>query len=141
MAEAIARQAYSLAYYHTYAAHTTEELATLSDRLVRMAPGKASKVFYGLSGSDANETQAKLVWYYNNLRGQPKKKKIISRERGYHGCSVISGSMTGMSFYHDHMDLPFPGFFIRARRITIGALNRARRKRTFLAGEQPSSNS
>lgn len=109
VAEAIARQAYNLAYYHTYAAHTTEELAKLSDRLVRMAPGKPSKVFFGLSGSDANETQAKLVWYYNNLRGLPRKKKIISRERGYHGCSVISGSMTGMSFYHDHMDLPFPG--------------------------------
>ncbi|MGY8681557.1 aminotransferase [Bradyrhizobium sp. UFLA05-153] len=109
VAEAIARQAYNLAYYHTYAAHTTGELATLADRLVRMAPGKASKVFFGLSGSDANETQAKLVWYYNNLRGRPKKKKIISRERGYHGCSVISGSMTGMSFYHDYMDLPFPG--------------------------------
>ncbi|MCK1493560.1 aminotransferase class III-fold pyridoxal phosphate-dependent enzyme [Bradyrhizobium sp. 180] len=109
VAAAIARQAYQLAYYHTYAAHTTEELATLSDRLVRMAPGKASKVFFGVSGSDANETQAKLVWYYNNLRGFPKKKKIISRERGYHGCSVFSGSMTGISFYHDHMDLPFPG--------------------------------
>ncbi|MCK1509363.1 aminotransferase [Bradyrhizobium sp. 18] len=109
VAEAIARQAYKLAYYHTYAAHTTEELAALSARLVRMAPGKPSKVFYGLSGSDANETQAKLVWYYNNLRGLPKKKKIISRERGYHGCSVISGSMTGMSFYHDHMDLPISG--------------------------------
>ncbi|WP_038937104.1 aminotransferase [Bradyrhizobium japonicum] len=109
VAEAIARQAYKLAYYHTYAAHTTDELAKLANRLVRMAPGKPSKVFFGLSGSDANETQAKLVWYYNNLRGHPKKKKIISRERGYHGCSVISGSMTGMSFYHNHMDLPFPG--------------------------------
>ena len=108
VAEAIARQAHKLAYYHTYAAHTTEELAKLSQRLVEMSPGNASKVFYGLSGSDANETQAKLVWYYNNLRGQPRKKKIISRERGYHGCSVISGSMTGMSFYHNYMDLPLP---------------------------------
>ena len=109
VAEAIAQQAYKMAYYHTYAAHTTEALATLSDRLVRMAPGKPSKVFYGLSGSDANETQAKLVWYYNNLRGQPKKTKIISRQRGYHGCSVIAGSMTGMSFFHDNMNLPVPG--------------------------------
>ncbi|MFK4719207.1 L-2,4-diaminobutyrate transaminase [Bradyrhizobium niftali] len=106
VAEAISRQAYRLAYYHCYAAHTTDELAILSDRLVKMAPGRMSKVFYGMSGSDANETQAKLVWYYNNLRGKPNKKKIISRERGYHGCSVVSGSMTGMTFYHDHMDLP-----------------------------------
>src|SRR5579871_3801634 len=73
-----------------------------------MAPGRMSKVFYGLSGSDANETQAKLVWYYHNLRGQPRKKKIISRERGYHGSSVMSGSMTGIGFYHEHMDLPLP---------------------------------
>lgn len=109
VAEAIARQAYKLAYYHSYAAHTTEELARLSDRLIRMAPGRMSKVFYGLSGSDANETQAKIVWYYNNLRGKTRKKKIIARERGYHGCSVVSGSMTGMSFYHDHMDLPVSG--------------------------------
>jgi L-2,4-diaminobutyrate transaminase len=109
VAEAISRQAHALAYYHSYAAHTTEELAVLGQRLVRMAPGRMSKVFFGLSGSDANETQAKLVWYYNNLRGRPKKKKIISRERGYHGCSVLAGSMTGMSFYHDHMDLPLPG--------------------------------
>ncbi|KJF67855.1 aspartate aminotransferase family protein [Rhizobium nepotum] len=109
VAEAISRQAYRLAYYHSYAAHTTDELAILSDRLVKMAPGKMSKVFYGMSGSDANETQAKLVWYYNNLRGKPNKKKIISRERGYHGCSVVAGSMTGMSFYHDHMDLPRAG--------------------------------
>lgn len=109
VAEAISRQAYRLAYYHSYAAHTTDELATLSARLVKMAPGRMSKIFYGMSGSDANETQAKLVWYYNNLRGLPNKKKIISRQRGYHGCSVVSGSMTGMSFYHDHMDLPLPG--------------------------------
>ncbi|MCB1497569.1 MAG: aminotransferase class III-fold pyridoxal phosphate-dependent enzyme [Bauldia sp.] len=108
VAEAISRQAHRLAYYHSYAAHTTDELAILSDRLVRMAPGRMSKVFYGMSGSDANETQAKLVWYYNTLRGKPNKKIIISRERGYHGCTVMAGSMTGMSFYHDHMGLPLP---------------------------------
>lgn len=109
VAEAISRQAHRLAYYHTYAGHTTDELARLSARLVAMAPGRMSKVFYGMSGSDANETQAKLVWYYNDLRGQPNKKKIIARQRGYHGCTVMAGSMTGMSFYHDHMGLPLPG--------------------------------
>jgi L-2,4-diaminobutyrate transaminase len=109
VAEAISRQAHRLAFYHSYAGNTTDELAILSDRLVRMAPGRMSKVFYGMSGSDANETQAKLVWYYHNLLGRPKKKKIISRQRGYHGCTVMAGSMTGMNFYHDHMDLPYSG--------------------------------
>ena len=106
VADAISRQAHELAYYHCYAGHTTRELARLSQRLVDLAPGDMHKVFYGLSGSDANETQAKLVWHYHNLIGKPGKKKIIARERGYHGCSVVSGSMTGMNFYHAHMDLP-----------------------------------
>ncbi|MFT5258985.1 MAG: L-2,4-diaminobutyrate transaminase [Saprospiraceae bacterium] len=106
VAEAISKQAHQLAYYHSYAGHTTKALARLSHRLIKKSPFNKGKVFYGLSGSDANETQAKLVWHYHNLIGKPKKKKIIARERGYHGCSVVSGSMTGMSFYHDHMDLP-----------------------------------
>jgi L-2,4-diaminobutyrate transaminase len=110
VSDAIARQARELAYYHSYAGHTTAELATLAHRIVRMAPGQMSKVFFGLSGSDANETQVKLVWYYNNLLGRPQKKKVITRERGYHGCSIVSGSLTGMSFYHEHMDLPVSGF-------------------------------
>lgn len=106
VADAIAAQAHQLAYYHCYAGHTTRGLARLSQRLVELAPGGMRKVFYGLSGSDANETQAKLVWHFHNLIGKPEKKKIIARERGYHGCSVVSGSMTGMNFYHAHMDLP-----------------------------------
>jgi L-2,4-diaminobutyrate transaminase len=108
VAEAISRQAHKLAYFHTYAGHSTEELIRLSDRLVRMAPGKPSKVFYGTSGSDANETQVKLVWYYHNLLGKPKKKRIIARERAYHGNTVMSGSLTGLSLYHSLMDLPVP---------------------------------
>ena len=106
VADAISEQAHRLAYYHSYAGHTTRALARLSRRLIDLAPDNMRKVFYGLSGSDANETQAKLVWHYHNLIGKPNKKKIIARERGYHGCSVVSGSMTGMNFYHAHMDLP-----------------------------------
>jgi L-2,4-diaminobutyrate transaminase len=110
VADAISRQAHKLAYFHTYAGHSTDELIRLSDRLIQMAPTRAGKpmkrVFYGTSGSDANETNAKLVWYYHNLIGKPRKKRIIARERGYHGNSVMAGSMTGLNFYHNFMDLP-----------------------------------
>ena len=109
VADALSKQAHKLAFGHSYAGQTTEQLARLSGRLVSMAPGKMSKVFYGCSGSDANETNVKLVWYYNNLRGKHAKKKIIARDRGYHGCSIVSGSLTGMNFYHAHMDLPVGG--------------------------------
>jgi L-2,4-diaminobutyrate transaminase len=104
--EAITRQANELAYYHTYAGHTSERLIQLSARLVAMAPGEMRRAFYGVSGSDANETQVKLAWYYNNVLGRPKKKKVISRERSYHGCSIAAGSLTGLSFYHEGFDLP-----------------------------------
>jgi L-2,4-diaminobutyrate transaminase len=109
VADAIYEQAKKLAFYQTYAAHSTESLIRLSDRLVSMVPGRPSRVFYGLSGSDANETQVKLVWYYNNVLGRPRKKKIIARDRGYHGASILSGSLTGMSFYHTAFDLPVSG--------------------------------
>lgn len=109
VAEAIAEQAHRLAYYHVYASHSNLPLIRLSERLVGMAPGGMSKVFYGLSGSDANETNVKIVWYYHNLLGNPKRRKIISRERGYHGCTVMAGSLTGLSYYHDLMGIPVPG--------------------------------
>jgi L-2,4-diaminobutyrate transaminase len=65
-----------------------------------------SKVYFGLSGSDANETNIKLVWYYNNVLGRPEKKKIISRWRGYHGSGLMTGSLTGLKLFHDQFDLP-----------------------------------
>jgi L-2,4-diaminobutyrate transaminase len=110
VADAIARQAHKLAYFHTYAGHSTEELIRLSGRLLKIAPacygGRMQRVFYGTSGSDANETQAKLVWFYHNLIGKPRKKRIIARERAYHGNTVMAGSMTGLNLYHNFMDLP-----------------------------------
>jgi L-2,4-diaminobutyrate transaminase len=108
MAEAIRAQASKLPYFHAFSSMGTELPALLSERLIGMAPVPMSKVFYGNSGSDANDTQAKLVWYYNNVLGRPLKKKIISRRRGYHGVTVMSGGMTGLKNLHDGFDLPLP---------------------------------
>jgi len=105
---AISAQAEKLAFYHAYVGHSHEPMIRLSERLIRMAPAGMSKVYYGSSGSDANETHAKLVWYYNNILGRPAKKKIIARHRGYHGSSVTSGSMTGLPVFHNAFDLPIP---------------------------------
>lgn len=105
---AISEQAEKLAFYHAYVGHSHEPVIRLSERLIRMAPKGMSKVYYGSSGSDANETQTKLVWYYNNMLGRPEKKKIIARHRAYHGSSVASGSMTGLPVFHEAFDLPIP---------------------------------
>ncbi|TCO70283.1 aminotransferase [Rhodovulum euryhalinum] len=106
IAEAIAAQARELAYYHAYVGHGTEAAITLAKMVMDRAPGHMSKVYFGLSGSDANETNVKLVWYYNNILGRPEKKKIISRWRGYHGSGLVTGSMTGLTVFHNKFDLP-----------------------------------
>jgi L-2,4-diaminobutyrate transaminase len=106
IADAIHREALKLAYYHAYAGHTNEPVIELSRRVLAMAPKGMQRIYYGLSGSDANETQLKLVWYYNNVLGRPAKKKIISRWRGYHGGTVMSGSLTGLEVFHKAFDLP-----------------------------------
>ncbi|MEQ8357670.1 MAG: aspartate aminotransferase family protein [Kiloniellaceae bacterium] len=107
IAKAIAKQAQELAYYHAYVGHGTEASITLSKMIIERAPKGMSKVYYGLSGSDANETNIKLVWYYNNILGRPEKKKIISRWRGYHGSGLMTGSLTGLELFHKKFDLPF----------------------------------
>jgi L-2,4-diaminobutyrate transaminase len=107
IAEAIAAQAKELAYYHAYVGHGTETSITLAKMVVERAPSNMSKVYFGLGGSDANETNVKLVWYYNNILGRPEKKKIISRWRGYHGSGLMTGSLTGLELFHKKFDLPF----------------------------------
>lgn len=106
IAEAIADQAKELAYYHSYVGHGTEASITLSKMILDRAPDHMSKVYFGLSGSDANETNIKLIWYYNNILGRPEKKKIISRWRGYHGSGLMTGSLTGLELFHNKFDLP-----------------------------------
>ncbi|WP_412562291.1 aspartate aminotransferase family protein [Thalassobius sp. MITS945101] len=106
IAEAIADQARELAYYHSYVGHGTEASITLSKMILDRAPDNMSKVYFGLGGSDANETNVKLIWYYNNILGRPEKKKIISRWRGYHGSGLVTGSLTGLELFHKKFDLP-----------------------------------
>jgi L-2,4-diaminobutyrate transaminase len=106
IADAIAEQARELAYYHAYMGHGTEASITLAKMVMDRAPDHMSKVYFGLSGSDANETNIKLVWYYNNILGRPEKKKIVSRWRGYHGSGLMTGSLTGLELFHRKFDLP-----------------------------------
>ena len=106
IADAIAEQARQLSYYHAYAGHGSEASITLSKMIMERAPAGMARVYFGLGGSDANETNIKLVWYYNNILNRPEKKKIISRWRGYHGSGLMTGSLTGLELFHRKFDLP-----------------------------------
>ena len=106
VAEAIYAQAKKMAFFHLYRSSSNEPVIRLSARVLRMAPDTMSKIYYGMSGSDANETQVKIVWYYNNVLGRPDKKKIVSRKRGYHGASLMAASLTGLPRFHETFDLP-----------------------------------
>ena len=111
IADAMQRQATTLSYCHAFSSMASDVPALLAERLVRSAPVPMSKVFFGNSGSDANDTQVKLAWYYNNVKGRPKKKKIISRQRAYHGVTIMAGGLTGLPGVHAGFDLPLP--FVR----------------------------
>jgi 4-aminobutyrate--pyruvate transaminase len=112
--EELARTAYEqikrLSFSHLFTGKSHEPGILLADRLVQMAPFAASRVFFGNSGSDANDTQIKLVWYYNNAVGRPKKKKIIARQKGYHGTTLASAGLTGLPSFHKLFDVPLPPF-------------------------------
>lgn len=106
IADAIHEEALKLAYYHTFRGYSNEPAIKLGRRILDMAPPGMKRIQFGLSGSDANETQLKIVWYYNNVLGRPDKKKIISRWRGYHGSTVMASSLTGLDNHHRAFDLP-----------------------------------
>jgi L-2,4-diaminobutyrate transaminase len=108
--QAMADQARRLPFYHTFLSSTNEPAARLADRLTRLAPAGHRHVFFGVSGSDANDTQVKLVWYYNNVRGRPRKKKILAHAGGYHGSTVAAASLTGLPAFHSAFDLPLDRF-------------------------------
>jgi len=106
LAEAAYRQMLKLPFYHTFAHKATDIGIELAEKLLSIAPAPMSKVFFVNSGSEANDTVVKLVWYYNNALGRPRKKKIISRTKAYHGVTVASASLTGLANNHRDFDLP-----------------------------------
>jgi L-2,4-diaminobutyrate transaminase len=106
IAEAIYRQVQKLPYYHTFASMSNEPAILLAERIAGKTPEGLRRVLFGTSGSDANDTAIKLVWYFNNVRGRPNKKNIIARDRAYHGVTIAAGSLTGLDTVHQAFDLP-----------------------------------
>lgn len=104
--EAATQQLKQLPFSHVFGGKSHERAAELAEKLKAIAPHKASKILFCGSGSEANDQQVKLVWYYNNALGRTKKKKFISRIRGYHGVTVASASLTGLLPNHRDFDLP-----------------------------------
>jgi 4-aminobutyrate--pyruvate transaminase len=109
LVEAAIKQMRELPTYHIFASKSHEPGIELAERLLALCPVKMSKVFFANSGSEANDTVVKLVWYYHNAIGKPQKKKIISRLRGYHGVTVAAASLTGLPANHKDFDLPIQG--------------------------------
>lgn len=106
LVDAAHRQMQKLPFYHSFGGKSHDTAVELAERLVDLAPVPMSKVFFANSGSEANDTAMKIVWYYHNAIGKPNKKKIISRMRAYHGVTIASASLTGLVNNHRDFDLP-----------------------------------
>lgn len=109
--KAAEQQLRTLPFYHLFSHKAHAPSIELADKLIEMAPVPMSKVFFTNSGSEANDTVVKLIWYRNNAIGKPAKKKFISRLNGYHGITIVSASLTGLPANQRGFDVPLPGFF------------------------------
>jgi 4-aminobutyrate--pyruvate transaminase len=114
LVEAAAAQMRKLSFAHIFGGKSHEPGIGLAEKLKEMAPFPVGKVFFANSGSEANDSQIKLMWYAANARGESRRKKIIARERAYHGVTLASASLTGLDAFHKSFDLPFD-FTLRAQ--------------------------
>ncbi len=96
MADAIHAQVVEMQYYNPFGQTTNVPAAQLSEKLASLTPGKLNHFFFVLGGSEANDAAIRFVHYYNNVRGKPQKKKIISRIDGYHGATYLVANLTGI---------------------------------------------
>jgi 4-aminobutyrate---pyruvate transaminase len=109
LVDAAVEQFRKLPFQHLFSGRSHDPAIELAEKLKEIAPVPMSKVFFTASGSEANDTQVKLVWYINNALGRPKKKKIIARLKAYHCVTIASGSLTGLPLNHADFDLPIAG--------------------------------
>ena len=110
LVQAAAAQLRKLPFYHGFTAKSHEPMIDLAEMLIERAPVPMSRVFFANSGSEANDSAVKMVWYFNNALGRPRKKKLIGRIKAYHGVTVAAASLTGLAGNHRSFDLPLPGF-------------------------------
>jgi 4-aminobutyrate--pyruvate transaminase len=108
LVDAATRQMSKLPYYHTFSHKSHQPSIELAEKLVKMSPPGLDHVFFTNSGSEANDSVIKFVWYYNNSLGRETKKKFIARNGGYHGITIASGSLTGLQVNQRGFDLPLP---------------------------------
>ena len=110
LAEAAYRQMLELPYYNTFFKTATPPAVELAEKLTEITPPDLNHVFYGSSGSEANDTIVRMIRHFWNLEGKPEKKTFISREYAYHGSTMAAVSLGGMKAMHEQADLPLPGF-------------------------------
>ncbi|MGU9961852.1 MAG: aminotransferase [Candidatus Puniceispirillales bacterium WSBS_2018_MAG_OTU23] len=106
LVDAATKQMQNLPFYHSFAGKTVNPAIDLAEALIKIAPAGLDKVFFCNSGSEANDTAIKMVWYYHAAMGNPHKKKIISRKRAYHGVTIAAASMTALAYAQDGFGLP-----------------------------------
>lgn len=106
LVDAATRQMQGLPYMHMFSSRSHEPAILLAEKLVAMTPEGLDRVHFTNSGSEANDTVVKMVWFYNNAIGRPEKKKFIGRIKGYHGITIAAGSLTGLPANHKGFDLP-----------------------------------
>ena len=109
LADAAFRQMSTLPYYHSFSGKVPGPVTELVEAMIKLAPVPMARVLFANSGSESNDTAFKLVRYYNNAKGRPLKKKIIARNKGYHGVTAAAASMSGLASMHQNFDLPLPG--------------------------------
>ncbi|MCC5975703.1 MAG: aminotransferase class III-fold pyridoxal phosphate-dependent enzyme [Rubellimicrobium sp.] len=95
--------------YHAFFGRMSDQTVMLSEKLVEVSPFQDGKVFYTNSGSEANDTMVKILWFLHAAEGNPQRRKILTRVNAYHGVTAVSASMTGKP-YNSVFGLPLPGF-------------------------------